>query len=104
VDQDGNEDGELQAGTSCAARRSGRRAGEIRAEAKAADHAARGAWMLHREAQNRVEMDVGDRILARKGLQRSLDTWDAWAKDPEFITELAAWNTAHPAPARPKGW
>lgn len=104
VDNDGNEEGQLQAGVICAARRAGRKAGEIRSEAKAADAAVRGAWMLHQDARNNVIHDEGTRILTMLGLTRSLDTYDAWAKHPEFLATMSAWDAANPAPARPRGW
>lgn len=104
VDQDGAEEGELHAGVVCAARRAGRKAGEIRAEAKAADAATRGAWMQHRQARNDVEYAEGSRILAALGLERSMATYDVWAKHPEFLATVAAWDAEHPEPTRPRGW
>jgi hypothetical protein len=104
VDDDGDEDGEIHAGVICAARKAGRKASEIRNEARAADAAVRGAWSNYQDARFSAEFAAADKVLARLGLVRSLDTWDAWAKDPELIATMAAWDAAHPAPERPQGW
>lgn len=104
VDDDNNEDSEIHAGVVCAARKSGRKASEIRNEAKAADAAVYAAWNNYRDDRNRVEFDLADAVLARHGVARSLETWDVWAKDPGLLAAMAAWDVQHPAAAKPRGW
>ena len=104
VDADGNEDGEVYAGVVCAARRSGRKAAEIRTEAAAGDRAVCEAWSQYRQALASADYAASGRALTRLGLQRSLASITITDADPQYRAELAAWKAEHPAPPAPPGW
>lgn len=93
VDPDGNNEGELFAGSDCAARLSGRPVGEIRTEARAADKAASEARARQQQARHSASMAAADRVLARLGLDRNYRTVKQAETDPEYVATMAAWDT-----------
>jgi hypothetical protein len=94
---DGENDGEMWMGTTCAARMTGRKAAEIKKEAKAADDVAR--WK---------------RGQVRMAFKRAYDEWTSrylvWADavgfedTAEFERLEMAWFESNPRPAIPAGW
>jgi hypothetical protein len=104
VDVDGNVEGEIFAGVVCAARHSGRKAAEIRTEAKDAEKATRDAFFAYRSARSDAEYHASGAALERLGLVRNVRNMDVVDADPGYLAEMAAWDATHPAPERPRGW
>ncbi|MDT8915744.1 hypothetical protein [Amycolatopsis sp. PS_44_ISF1] len=101
---DGDVEGEVYAGVSCAGRRAGRPAAVIRSEAKAHETAVRAAWSAYRAAQHDAHMAASTAALGRLGLERRPRNLAAVDVEPGYVAEMAAWEDGHPAPERPRGW
>ncbi|WP_144121115.1 hypothetical protein [Catellatospora sichuanensis] len=106
VDSDGNSEGEVFAGVSCAAKRAGRKATEIRTEAKRADkareNAVREAHSAWRSAHSEWTCKVRDAHFGPV-LPRPMVVCEYYST-PEFKAANAAWIAANPEPPRPHGW
>jgi hypothetical protein len=99
VDADGNDDGDMYMGVVCAARMTGRKAGEIRTEANRADRARDEA----RRAAHRAWSDAHTvwfitRRDAALGPDASTHDILTWSGQPENRAAEAAWYAAHPDP------
>jgi hypothetical protein len=100
VDSDGDQDGEVYAGVVCAARMAGRKAAEIRAEAKAADAQTRAVWNRWSEEKNNEWMRVSDRLLQDRGLVRNFPNMSLiWEQTGEEVERV--WVAANPEPQNP---
>lgn len=99
---DGEEDGEMFVGTTCAARMTGRKANEIRTEANRADRARiEKIRQIHRawsSAHSGWFCALRDQHFGRWAHAREIF---AWADTPEVKALEAAWLAEHPEPPRP---
>lgn len=95
LDVDGNDAGEIYAGTGCAATLTGQTTRAVRADVKTADRE-RYAQLdrLHREHHN-AQRSASDQWLTARGLVRTFTTFKAWRDSPEGQD----WLTRHPTPA-----
>jgi hypothetical protein len=98
----GRTEEEVHAGVVCAARRVGTTAKVIRHAADEADKAARDAWSNWSSARHDAEYAITQAWLDAHGLKREFGTY-VQAREA-CATDVAAWDAANPAPARPKGW
>jgi hypothetical protein len=98
VDADGDEGDEMHAGVVCAAKRAGRKAEEIRHEAKAADAARRAARNEWTDRESNLTCQLRDEWLAERGmdLRKSRpgfavisEALDAAKTDPRMVDWLA---------------
>lgn len=105
IDADGNEDGELYAGVTCAARLSGRTVKDLRAEAIAADKAASAAaydlYDAWRRSRQQVEEAAVAEVLARLGLRQRLGNNRVIDLDPTYQETMTSWDAANPHPPYP---
>jgi hypothetical protein len=101
IGPDGEIEGEVYGGVVCAAKRDGRKAGEIRDEARAADKARDKVWEDWKAAGDAIWWAETDRMLAERGEIRRYPTIKAIEADPGFQAVLAAWADQNPEPERP---
>jgi hypothetical protein len=101
IGPDGGIEDEVYAGVVCAAKADGRKAGEIRDEARAADNARDAAHREWESALHNFEMDVTGRLLAERGLERRYPTVKLVEADPAYPAAMTAWHEANPEPERP---
>lgn len=102
ISAENESDGEMYMGVVCAARMTGRKAGEIRTEANRADRArseaARALWNAWSYAETDWTCAMRD---AAVGTDARYAAISAYYDSAEFKTARAAWLAANPAPVRP---
>ncbi len=101
IDADGAEDGEVYAGVTCAARRAGRKASDIRTEAVRADRERLQAKRdAHRAWSDAHHAQYMSRLRASVGEDSRFAERQAWSKTPEAVAAETAWLAANPEPAQ----
>ena len=106
VDADGNDDGEIYAGVTCAARRAGRKATEIRTEAQRADRDREAAIVAAYRAWSNAESEW---FCAQRDAALGRDCGFAaiveFRNSPDHQAAHAEWLAANPRPAvLPRGY
>lgn len=103
VDADGDHDGEIYAGVTCAARWQGKTAATVRTEARKADRAALAAWRQWSLDRHEHRYQASQTVLDQLGLERSLHALDRVRASDAYQETVKAWDAANPEPARPVG-
>lgn len=118
-DADGDEAGEVYAGVVCAAKADGRKAAEVRAEAKRAEDEARATYQRWANARSAARAEFWEEARARLGMPRNSfdidldrdERWPAWQAaqvkvnaDETYQARMVEWDEANrePVEGRPR--